>query len=165
MFALVVYDTFYGNTAAIARAIGEGLGGGPRVSVMSHRDVTAKDVQRSDLLIVGAPTHAFRPTPEIVAFLDALPPLSGKTVAAFDTRVPPEEAPAPLRWAMKVAGFAADTIERKLRGKGGLVAGKPGGFFVAGKEGPLKPGEAERASAWAHALAPASWALETAPAA
>lgn len=164
MFALVVYDSLYGNTDAIAHAIGEGLGGGARVGVMNYRDVSPRDVERADILVVGCPTHAFRPTPEIVAFIDALPPLAGKSVAAFDTRIAAADAPAVLRWIMSFAGYAADVIARKLREKGGAVSGEPDGFIVMGKEGPLKSGEAERAAAWARSIAPAAWVREAVPA-
>jgi flavodoxin len=56
--ALVVYESMFGNTEAIAHAIAEGLS--PHLSVelveVSAAPITLRDV---DLLVTGAPTHAF----------------------------------------------------------------------------------------------------------
>ncbi|MFI5041488.1 MAG: flavodoxin family protein [Acidimicrobiales bacterium] len=57
MTAIVVYESHWGNTAAVARAIAEGLGPG---SVAMPTDAAVDSVVASaDLLIVGAPVVAF----------------------------------------------------------------------------------------------------------
>jgi hypothetical protein len=80
-------------------------------------------------------------------FLNEIPKnaLNGTKVAAFDTRVP-------AKW-VRIFGFAASRIARKLRKKGGILIGDPEGFFVSGTEGPLTEGELERAAAWAKKIA------------
>ncbi|MGC9336080.1 MAG: hypothetical protein ACP5JJ_18200, partial [Anaerolineae bacterium] len=66
--------------------------------------------------------------------------------ATFDTRL---TWPFLERWG----GFAAPKMADTLAEKGWTLAGEPGGFFVRGlKKGPLKRGEADRATAWARGL-------------
>jgi hypothetical protein len=43
-------------------------------------------------------------------------------------------------------------IANNLKGKGGNLVAPPEGFFVTGKEGPLKEGELERAAGWAKGI-------------
>ena len=109
MKTLVVYDSQYGNTEKIAKAIGGGIGGD--VKVIRSPEVTESDLASLDLLIVGSPTQGGRPSKTIQDFLSALPASSvkGKKVAAFDTRVP-------ATW-VKIFGFAAGRIGRALRVK------------------------------------------------
>jgi Flavodoxin domain len=52
MNTLVVYESVYGNTRAIAEAIAEGLGGAPVVPVSR-----AEVADGTELLVVGGPTH------------------------------------------------------------------------------------------------------------
>jgi hypothetical protein len=64
-------------------------------------------------------------------------------VATFDTR---------LSWGIlqRWGGFAAPKMAATLKEKGWTFAAEPEGFVVKGlKKGPLKQGEADRASAWA----------------
>ena len=58
MRALIVYESMYGNTAAIARAISEGMAPtDAEVSVRHVDDVPPDEVSAHDLLIAGGPTH------------------------------------------------------------------------------------------------------------
>lgn len=152
MKTLVIYDSLYGNTEKIARAIGEGLTG--EVKVVRIGDVNASEVRSFDLLIVGSPVHGGRATPAIDAFLKQLPAhsLEGKSVAAFDTRFEAEEQGVGLRILMSVIRYAAERIARELTKKGGTLAAEPEGFIVEQKEGPLKQGELERASHWVKSM-------------
>ncbi|MFO7995611.1 MAG: flavodoxin, partial [Dehalococcoidia bacterium] len=70
--------------------------------------------------------------------------LQGITAAAFDTRVP-------AKW-VKILGFAAGKIADSLKKKGATLMASPEGFFVKGKEGPVKAGELERAAGWARGI-------------
>src|SRR5680860_286991 len=57
MNALVVYESLWGNTAAIAHAIGEGIGEG---TLVRHTgEIEPADAATAQLLVVGAPVHAF----------------------------------------------------------------------------------------------------------
>ncbi len=145
MKTLVVYDSVYGNTEKIAKAIGDAVGG--EVKVLRVGDVDSAELEAFDLLIVGCPTHAGRPTPATQDFLKKipLPALRGADVAAFDTRLTAKLA--------RIFGYAAGRIAADLETKGGNPILSPEGFFVKGKEGPLKEGELERAANWAKGIA------------
>lgn len=93
----------------------------------------------------------------IKAFLKTLPSgsLKGVRVAAFDTRADVQEVNSRiLTLFVKLFGYAAEPIAARLVKKGGTQALPPAGFFVNGKEGPLKDGELERAAAWAQQIQP-----------
>jgi flavodoxin len=146
MKAVVVYDSVYGNTEIIARAIGDAIAG--EVEVVRVGQVQPGELQDSDLLVFGSPTHGAMPTEAAQALLSRIgaPAREGARAATFDTR---------LTWGFleRWGGFAAPKMADTLVQKGWTLAGEPGGFFVKGlRKGPLKEGEAERAAAWAKAL-------------
>jgi len=152
--ALVVYDSYFGNTERIAQSIGDALGQPENVGILRVVDVRPEQLAGLKLLVVGSPTRAFRPTEAIKKFLKSIPRngLKGVKVAAFDTRVTEEEIESAvfiLRILVKIFGYAAGPIADKLEKKGGRLVAAPEGFFVRGTEGPLKEGELERASEWA----------------
>jgi flavodoxin len=151
MKILIVFDSFFGNTEKIARAIGEELAGTGDVTVIRTGEFEPGHLAGVGLLIVGSPTRGFRPSPATVKFLRAVPERSieGVKIAAFDTRISEGDVNFVLRVLMKVFGYAAKPISDNLKRRGGMVAGGPEGFIVTGKEGPLKPGEVERARSWA----------------
>jgi flavodoxin len=146
MKALIVYDSVYGNTEKIARAIAEAITPSNEVKVLRASEANASELSSVNLLIVGAPTHAGRPTPAIQDFLNKVPDpsLKGVNVAAFDTRTQSKLA--------KVFGNAAGRIAGNLKKKGGVPIASPEGFFVTGTKGPLKEGELERAAGWAKGI-------------
>jgi hypothetical protein len=161
MKAIVVYESHWGNTAAIARAIAEGIG--PETQALSTAEASGAALAGADLIVAGAPllgfslpteamlkglaTNAGRdPTPpdlshpSMRAWLDALPQGSGRA-AAFETRI---------WWS---PGSAAKAILKRLEALGYRPAAKAERFVVQGKYGPLKEGELERAKAWGTELA------------
>ena len=146
MKALIVYDSVYGNTEKIARAIAEAITPSGEVKVLKVDEANPSDLAAADLLIVGTPTHAGRPTPAIQDLLNRVPrpSLDGINIAAFDTRSTSKFA--------RVFGNAARRISGDLTKKGGVVVASPKGFFVTGTKGPLKEGELERAADWAKAM-------------
>jgi flavodoxin len=155
--ALVVYDSFLGNTERIAQSIGNALGRQENVGIVRVADVRPEQLTGLKLLIVGSPTRAFRPSPAIKKFLKSIPKngLKGVKVAAFDTRVTDEEIDSAvfiLRIMVNIFGYAAKPIADRLVKKGGQLIAAPEGFFVQGMEGPLKEGELERASDWARQI-------------
>jgi hypothetical protein len=77
--------------------------------------------------------------PSMASWLESLPEGSA-AAAAFDT-----EARGPF-------GKAAPTIARSLEAAGYRLIGKPTGFYVAGKYGPLRDGELDRARQWGREL-------------
>jgi hypothetical protein len=162
MKAVVVYESHWGNTEAVARAIAEGIG--PDALVMHTDDATGPAVMGADLIVAGAPVMAFSlpregmrsqiagdvtaPTPPDVShplmrsWLDALPAGTG-WAAAFETRI---------WWSPR---GATGTIEAKLKRAGYARLAKPERFIVAGAYGPLRDGEIERARQWGASLAQA----------
>ena len=147
MKTLVVYDSVYGNTEKIARAIGSALTGD--VKMLRANEVSASDLQSIDVLIVGSPTQGFRPTKPVQAFIDNIPEGSLKDVKvlAFDTRMSAAESGRALGVIIRMGGYAASRIAKALEKKGGNLVTDPEGFIVKGREGPLKEGEVERAIA------------------
>lgn len=147
MKALVVYDSVYGNTEKIARAIAGAIPG--EVKLLSVAKASPLKLGSIDLLVVGAPTQGGRATPAINQFLEGVSPagIKGINVAAFDTRLS-------SRW-VSVFGYAAGRIASVLEKKGGTLVAEPEGFFVEGTKGPLKKGELERAAGWAKGIATA----------
>ncbi len=144
MKTLVVYDSAYGNTEEVAKAIGDAIAGDVKIVRASDADIA--DVNAVDLLIVGSPTYGGKGTQPVLDFLAKVPEggIKGKKVAAFDTRLTGR--------FVKVLGFAAEKIAESLKAKGGDLASTSEGFFVKGKKGPLTDGELERAANWAKGI-------------
>lgn len=157
--ALVVHESWFGNTAAVADAVAQGLS-------REGFEVACVDVARAprgeltyDLIVVGAPTHAFGlsriATREdavergakasdaafgIREWLEQLPQDdTGICAAAFDTRADK---------ARRLPFAAAPAARRRLTKHGYPLIGDQVGFLVEGTAGPLLEGELERARAW-----------------
>jgi flavodoxin-like protein len=161
MKALVVYESMFGNTETIARAVADGLGEAAEVVLADV--ATLPSTAGVDLLVVGAPTHAFglsRPATRQDAgrqgtvrsgstdvglreYLDVSPGLAGLAAAAFDTRID-------TFW---IPGSAAHKAHRRLRRLGCRMVGPAASFRVTGTAGPLAAGEVDRARQWAGRLA------------
>ena len=143
MKALIVYDSVYGNTETIARAIAGALTPSGEVKVLRAGEANASELKAVDLLIVGSPTQGGKPTRAIQDFLNKLPEsaIKGMNVAAFDTRFSTK--------LVAIFGYAAGKIAGSLKTKGGTLILPPEAFFVKSKEGPLKEGDLERAAGWA----------------
>ena len=155
MKAMVVYDSVFGNTEKVAKAIGEALGTPEEVTTVQVKEARPDQLSGLDVLVVGSPTRAFKCTPAISGFLKQIPAagLSDVSVGAFDTRIPvTEKTPGFLKVMIKLFGYAAEPMAEKLKKKGGNLKIAPGGFIVEGTEGPLGEGELERAAAWAKKL-------------
>lgn len=161
MKAVVVYESLWGNTAAIARAVAEGIGAGTKAFTTDA--APADELANADLIVAGAPVLGFRlptdamresvaksegdaPTPPDLAhpslrsWLDSLPAGNGRA-AAFETRI---------WWSPR--GATGD-IEKRLEQAGHRISAKAGKFVVQDKYGPLREGEIERARQWGMKLA------------
>lgn len=129
--ALVVYDSVYGNTEKVARALAAGLeSGGVDVDVVKVDAVKFDELSRIDLLCIGSPVHAWsasKPVKEFLERLKSVEGLSGKKAFAFDTKM-----------KSRFAGSAGGKIERKLEGLGLTVAKHSESAIVKGREGPLE---------------------------
>ena len=145
MSAIVIYDSLYGNTEQIAKAIGRGFG--EDTKVIKVGDAKIEDIAPYHFVIIGSPTQGGRQTVAVKEFLEKLPAeaLKEKRLAAFDTRL--------KNIFVKMFGYAAPRIEAAIKQKGGNATAQPQGFFVKSTKGPLLEGEEERATAWAKAVA------------
>jgi hypothetical protein len=169
MKAVVIYESMYGNTHAIATAIADGLRPAvDEVTVVAAHDADGATVQGADLVVVGGPTHvhgmsrpstrkaaveaAEKPGSDLEVEADAMGPgirewlggLSDRAgrAAAFDTRI---DAPAAL------TGRASKGIARRLRAKGYTIVADPHSFLVT-KESHLEPHEEDSAREWGAGL-------------
>ncbi|MCS6843052.1 MAG: flavodoxin family protein [Caldilineales bacterium] len=157
MKALVIYDSQFGNTAQVARAIADGLrsagAAGVEVVLQKASEARPEHLAGATLVIVGSPTQKFRPTSAIKRWLKRLPKdaLAGVHVAAFDTRFTEEmiNTHRVLTRFVAIFGYAAEPILEALRKKGGRVAAPAEGFYVSDTQGPLVEGEIARATEWA----------------
>jgi hypothetical protein len=163
MKAIVVYESLWGNTAAIAGAIASGIG--PEARALSTAEATRAAITDADLIVAGAPvlgfslpsdkmresiranpSHANNPPdlahPSMRAWLEGLPEGHGRS-AAFDTR---------LWWSL---GGSTGGITRGLERAGYRSVAKPSKFIVKGTYGPLRDGELARAREWGAELAKA----------
>ncbi len=149
MNILIVYDLVFGNTEKIAQAIGKAFNSIESIRTTPVSEVSIDMISGLDILIVGSPTRGFRPTEAITKFLKLLSKntLKGVKVAAFDTRISLDTIDSSaLRFIVKTGGYAAASISKELKNKGGILLLPPEGFLVTGEEGPLKDGEMERAA-------------------
>lgn len=152
MKSLVVYDSQFGNTELIAREIAAAL----QTRAVLVTEIESPELESVKLLIAGSPTQRLTATHELTGWLDSLPSgaLDGILAAAFDTRFTEEHINSikVLPFFVRIFGYAAGPIARRLRKKGAEVIAEPEGFFVSDTEGPLVDGELDRTRIWADQL-------------
>lgn len=153
MNILLVYDSIFGCTADVAKIIADELRSiGHHVVMQEVHEAQRNPLVRHDLLIVGSPTRGFLPTPGMREFIASLaPPVRPIPAVAFDTRLDLASLSRRHQWAVDIGGYAATRLAQELRAKGYEVRAECG-FFVTGLMGPLRAGEAERATVWASEL-------------
>jgi hypothetical protein len=173
MRAVIVYESMFGNTHVIARAIASGLAPGNVITMLPVAEADQAVLDGADLVVVGGPTHvhgmsrastrrgaaqqvhqegsqlSLDPSapaggPGLRDWLDSLGQVTA-WAAAFDTRV---EGPAAL------TGRAAKGIARMLA-EHGLTLLAPAESFLVTKDNRLRPGEEDRAREWGTSLAAA----------
>jgi flavodoxin len=156
MKAKVVYDSAFGNTEKVAQAIGQALGSPEEVETVRVGDVSPEHLAGLTHLVVGSPTQKFSPLGTITSFLKSIPDngLKGVKVAGFDTRMTEKavEEVRILAFFVRIFGYAAEPIAKRLQKKGGDLVIAPEGFYVSDTEGPLVDGELERAADWARTI-------------
>lgn len=140
MKTLVVYDSVFGNTEKIARAIAGTLPGTVKVSRVG--DVSPDDVGRADMLVLGSPTVGGRATKPMQDFVQSIPGSAAQKVrlAAFDTRLKMK--------FVRAFGYAAPRMAETMALKGFNLKLPAEGFIVRGRSGPLADGELDRAADW-----------------
>jgi hypothetical protein len=167
--ALVVYESMFGNTKAVAEVVALALSRDFEVDLTECGSAPCPLPDDVALLVVGAPTHAFslsrantRGSARQQAPATARPSESGLrdwlgclqhngrasrpaglVAAAFDTKVAHPRLP----------GSAAGAAAKKLHHLGVDVVVAPKTFYVEGTQGPLVDGEGDAALEWGRALA------------
>ncbi len=165
--ALVVYESMFGNTKAVAEAVALGLSDAFDVDLVECSRAASDLPQGVALLVVGAPTHAFglsrdstredarrqvadgdHPSESgLREWLERLAPRAGDAgpgvvTAAFDTKVSHPRLP----------GSAAHAAARRLKRLGYTQLTGPQTFLVEGTRGPLVAGSSDAAFAWGREL-------------
>jgi flavodoxin-like protein len=164
MTRIVVYESVYGNTRAVAEAVADGLGG----ALVVHVEEADAALEDAEIVVVGGPTHMHGLSTALSRrmgaegahaeqgtnveldaaaehglrrWLHEVHGAKGLRAATFDTRV---------RGSIMITGSAARVIARRMRRHGFDVLGTQS-FFVPDGEGR----ELERARAWGATLAAA----------
>jgi flavodoxin len=179
MDVAVVYESMFGMTHDVADAVAAGVAEArpdARVVCVRTGEAALDRIGTPDLLIVGGPTHlrgmasamtrrmavsieqkadrgegehqghGLEPGiegPGLRDWFHRLPKAGkGRSAAAFDTRG--DYGP--------IVGGAARGIAHRLQRHGYHLVAEPEGFIIEGDAGQLRPGEADRARAWAAEL-------------
>jgi hypothetical protein len=168
MRALVVYESMYGNTRAVASNIADGLRASHEVTLVPAGEATPELIAEADLLVAGGPTHmhgmssattrrmaaqaaakedsrlTLDPGASGPGLRDVFKDLAGghALAATFDTRL--TEIPA-------FTGRASRPIGRLLKRHGWRLIAAPQSFLVT-QQNTLVYGEAERARRWGMTL-------------
>jgi flavodoxin len=149
MKVLVVFDSVSATkmTAKVAKTIADAMRErGVETDCFFYKDVSPAAVKSYDCLIVGSPTMAWKPTKDIMQFLEGMTIESspGRSAAAFDTQI-----------QMRISGNATKALESKLNELGFKLVSPPLVSYVEGKTDryKMKEGELEKAKVWATDLA------------
>jgi len=168
MRTVVVYESMFGNTEQVAREVADALSAtGATATAVEVSQVEPDQLRGANLLVVGAPTHAFslsRPSTredavrkgadpvrtvlgvrEWLATLETAYPAAAARprVAVFDTRA---------EKVRRLPGSAAKRAAKVLRALGFQVVDRPTSFYVEDVKGPLASEEIDRAREWAARL-------------
>jgi flavodoxin-like protein len=172
MRALVVYESMYGNTHAVACGIAAGLRATHEVTLVPVSAATPELLAEADLLVAGGPTHMHgmsSASSRRMAVQAAAKEGSGLTLdaaargpgirewlksadggralaAAFDTR---------LSGVPAFTGRASRAISRLLKRNGCTIIAAPESFLVS-QQNTLLDGEADRARRWGMTVGAAS---------
>jgi flavodoxin len=141
MNTLIMYDSTFGNTEHLARAMADNLARYGTARLLQVPEGGAFERGDADVVIVGGPTQRHRTSLAMQAFLEGMPrrTLHGLAAAAFDTR---------YHMATWKSGSAANRVASRLKRAGAALVVPPKSFFVAERKGPLEHGELERAVQW-----------------
>lgn len=160
--ALIVVESYFGNTHAIAEAVSTGLiEGGIDAQVTDVSQAPSALPADLDLLVLGAPTHnrglptaatrakaraqtgSGKASHGIGEWLETVAIPASTTAAAFDTVIS-------KGW---LSGSAAKAIAKALRRHQGRKTASVRSFVVTASKGPLATGQETDARSWGRELA------------
>jgi hypothetical protein len=168
MRAVIIYESMFGNTRAVAEAIARGLGSGNEAIAVPVTQARPDLLDGADLVVVGGPTHAhgmsragtrkgaaemarkpgsglaLDPGAEGTGLRDWFASLGQVNVAAaaFDTRID---------GLAMFTGQASKGIARRLRQHGFRLVARPESFLII-KGNRLRADEEDRARDWGRLL-------------
>ena len=160
--ALIVVESYFGNTHAIAEAVSTGLiEGGIDAQVTDVSQAPSALPADLDLLVLGAPTHnrglptatsrakaraqaeSGKASHGIGEWLETVAIPASTTAAAFDTVIS-------KGW---LSGSAAKAIAKTLQRRQGRRTVSVRSFVVTANKGPLATGQETNAHSWGRELA------------
>lgn len=130
--AIVLFDTKFGNTEKIAKALALGMEKqGINVDCINVENAQIDKLSEYDLIAIGGPTHGFGMSAPMKTFIKKLENLNlrNKSAFAFDTRT-----------GSRFWGSAAKGIEKRLKGIGMVIVKPRSSAIVKGLKGPLQEG-------------------------
>src|SRR4051812_17153002 len=172
--ALILYESLFGNTAAIARSVAAGLRDAVPDAVVDCRSGTeANGVPEDvDLVVVGAPTHFWGLPRGVTRAMELqyekrfMPEVQAEVRRATTTAagirgglgpLPPGRGRAAAAFDTQMTGpltgGACRAIAARLLRAGYRLVAEPRTFLVEAVAGPLRAGETDRARAWGLTLA------------
>lgn len=136
--AVVLYDTVFGNTEKVARALARGIERHVPVDCINILEADTGALASYDLIAIGAPTQAFtahKPMKDFLSGLRGVKNLSGVRGFAFDTK-----------FDSLLSGSASKYIEARLEELGLKIVRPRASAIVSGgtKDNVLKAGEEAR---------------------
>jgi len=134
--AIVIYDSKFGNTEKIAKALSEGMKKeGLEVDCVRIDNVDLDKLTEYEIIAIGAPTQMFSISNHMKEFLKKLENLNlrDKRAFAFDTKL-----------KSRFAGSAAKGIEKRLKKLNMTIIKPYASATVKGVEGPLEEGAEEK---------------------
>jgi len=134
--AIVIYDTKFGNTEKIAKALAEGMKeqGVKVTDCLKIGEVEIDKLKEYDLVVIGGPTHKLGLSEPMKDFLKKLEnaEIGNKNAFAFDTKV-----------KSRFAGSAGKGIEKRVKKLQMNIVRPHSSAIVKGREGPLEEGMEE----------------------
>jgi len=136
--ALVLYDSVFGNTEKIAKALSRGIQRHCGVDCLNIKEANPKKFAEYGLIAIGAPTQAhsaYKPMKDFLSGLEGTENLAGVPGFAFDTK-----------FDMPLSGSAAKYIEKRLEEFGFKIFAPRASAIVSGgmKDNVLRDGEEVR---------------------
>lgn len=149
MNILIVYDTVYGNTEKIAKAIYDNVSKIHVVQLKSVDEVIDKDFKTIDFLIMGSPTHGGWYTDNFKVLFENVDGglFSNVQTVTFDTSTATEDNRSLYNKLTKMFGNASVRLANQLKSNGAKVIDTKI-FIVEDREGPLRKKEIEHAVEW-----------------
>jgi flavorubredoxin len=136
MKALLIYDSIFGNTENVAKALSSGMREkGIEVDCVRANAVEIGTLSNYDMIVIGGPTHKVGLSETMKTLTKQLKKadVKNKLAFAFDTR-----------YNKRFAGSAANRIEQRMKQYGMKVVMSHQSAIVVGREGPLEDGTGEK---------------------